>query len=62
MLIYNVKYRDAKTGKPLKEDDKGLAFMKRAPKGLIADCECRNGSRDESYTVDEHGRITAYGH
>ena len=59
MLLYNVNYRDAKTGRTLRDQDIAMPFFRRAPKGLIADCTCVNGSQDESYSVDDQGRIVS---
>ena len=57
MLLYNITYRNAKTGQRLAETDMATPLPKKAPKGLIAYCDCRNGAKDESCSVDEHGNI-----
>lgn len=56
-LVYDVYYYDARTGKLLKEFDRGSSGRRRAPEGEVAHCVCTNWSPEESYWVDDRGNV-----
>ncbi len=59
MLLYDVFYYDAQTGRRMAEFDRCRAGLDKAPKGEVAHCVCVNWGQDESYWIDDHGQVIA---